>query len=106
LVLGRRSVAIEDGTFGSSDDDTGSRLWIGTRLEQRSGAMKANVGDRLVIKGHRVGEPDRDAEILEVHGDDGGPPFLVRWGDDGHEGLFFPGADAAVEHFPVRRDAR
>ena len=56
--------------------------------------MKANVGDRLVIKGHRVGEPDRDAEILEVHG------------DDGHEGLFFPGADAAVEHFPVRRGAR
>ena len=68
--------------------------------------MKANVGDRLVIKGHRVGEPDRDAEILEVHGDDGGPPFLVRWDDDGHEGLFFPGPDATVEHFPQRRGAR
>ena len=49
--------------------------------------MKAKVGDRLVIKGHHVGEPDRDAEILEVHGEDGAPPFLVRWDDDGHEGL-------------------
>jgi hypothetical protein len=61
--------------------------------------MKASVGDRLVIKGHHVGEPDRDAEILEVHGTDGAPPWLVRWSDDGHEGLFFPGADAMVEHF-------
>jgi hypothetical protein len=64
--------------------------------------MDAKVGDRLVIKGHHVGEPDRDAEILEVRGEHGGPPFLVRWDDDGHEGLFFPGADAIVEHLPQR----
>jgi hypothetical protein len=61
--------------------------------------MNAAIGDRLVIKGHRVGEHDRDAEILEVHGPDGAPPYLVRW-DDGSEGLFFPGSDAIVEHFP------
>jgi hypothetical protein len=67
--------------------------------------MKANVGDRLVVKGHRIGEPDRNAEILEVHGEDGGPPFLVRWDEDGHEGLFFPGSDAVVEHVPHRRRA-
>jgi Zn-dependent protease len=65
--------------------------------------MRAAVGDRLVIKGHHVGEPDRDAEILEVHGDDGGPPWLVRWSEDGHEGLYFPGSDATVEHFPHPR---
>jgi hypothetical protein len=64
--------------------------------------VKASVGDRLVIKGHHVGEPDRDAEILEVHGDDGMPPWLVRWSDDGHEGLFFPGPDATVQHFERR----
>jgi hypothetical protein len=23
----------------------------------------------------------------------------VRWGDSGHETLFFPGPDASVEHF-------
>ena len=61
--------------------------------------MKASVGDRIIIKGHYVGEPDRDAEILEVHGDDGAPPYLVRWDEDGHEGLFFPGSDATLEHF-------
>jgi hypothetical protein len=62
--------------------------------------MKASVGDRIVVKGHHVGEPDRDGEILEVHGDDGAPPYLVQWGEDGHVGLFFPGSDATVEHYP------
>jgi hypothetical protein len=66
---------------------------------QKEHAMQASAGDRLIIKGHHVGEPDRDAEILEVLGEDGGPPFQVRWDDDGHEGLFFPGSDAVVEHF-------
>lgn len=61
--------------------------------------MQARVGDRIVIHGHRVGEPIRDGEVLEVHGSDGGPPFIVRWSDTGHETLFFPGSDATVEHF-------
>lgn len=61
--------------------------------------MYANVGDRIMIKGHRVGEPERDGEILEVRGADGGPPYLVRWADSGHEALFFPGSDAALEHY-------
>ena len=58
--------------------------------------MKAKVGDRIVVKGHHLGEPDRDAEVLEVHGSDGDPPYVVRWSDDGHEGLYFPGTDASV----------
>jgi Domain of unknown function (DUF1918) len=61
--------------------------------------MKASVGDRLVIHGHRVGDPERDAEVLEVRGADGGPPYLVRWSDDGHESLMFPGSDAHIQHF-------
>lgn len=61
--------------------------------------MKAAAGDRIIIKGHHVGEHERDAEVLEVRGPDGEPPYLVRWDEDGHEGLFFPGPDAAVEHF-------
>lgn len=61
--------------------------------------MKVAVGDKIVVKGHRVGEPDRDAEVLEVHGADGGPPYLVRWSDDGHEGLYFPGSDATAVHY-------
>ncbi len=62
--------------------------------------MRASVGDHIVIKGHHVGDPDRDGEILEVRGENGGPPYLVRWRDDGHEGLFFPSTDASIEHYP------
>lgn len=64
--------------------------------------MKARVGDRLVIRGHAVGEAPRDGEITEVRGPKGGPPYLVRW-EDGHVGLVFPGSDAAVEHFEKHR---
>ena len=61
--------------------------------------MRANAGDRIVIKGHRVGEPDRDCEVLEARGQEGGPPFLVQWSDSGHQTLFFPGPDAMVKHY-------
>jgi hypothetical protein len=59
--------------------------------------MQAKVGETLILKSHHVGEPDRTGEILEVRGDAGGPPYLVRF-DDGHEGLVFPGSDAVVHH--------
>ena len=61
--------------------------------------MQANVGDRLVVKGHHIGEPDRDGKVLEVRGTDGGPPYRVLWEHSGHEGLFFPGPDTVVQHF-------
>lgn len=61
--------------------------------------MRASVGDRIVVKSRHIGEPNRDCEVLEVHGADGGPPYLVRWGDTGHRTLFFPGSDAVVQHF-------
>jgi hypothetical protein len=50
--------------------------------------------------GHRVGEPKRQAMILAVEGEDGSPPYLVRWDDTGHESVFFPGPDSVVEHYP------
>jgi Domain of unknown function (DUF1918) len=61
--------------------------------------VHASVGDRIVVRGHRLGEPDRDCEVLEVHGAEGGPPYKVRWAESGHETLFFPGPDATVQHF-------
>jgi len=61
--------------------------------------MFAAVGDRLIVKSHYVDGPTRDAEILEVRNADGSPPYVVRWSDDGHEALVFPGPDALVEHF-------
>ena len=70
-----------------------------TLTETEEPHMQAHAGDRMVIKGHQVGEPDHDGEILEVRGTDGGPPYVVRWEDTGHETLFFPGPDAEVQHF-------
>jgi hypothetical protein len=61
--------------------------------------MYASVGDRLIVHGVHVDDPTRDGEILEVRGKGGGPPFLVRWSDTGHEGLVFPGPDAVVHHY-------
>ena len=59
-------------------------------------AMRAKVGDRIIVRGHRVGDPDRDGEILEVHGEDGAPPYVVRWAADDHESTFYPGTDALI----------
>lgn len=61
--------------------------------------MRASVGDRIVIKGHRVGEAERDCKVLEVRGEEGGPPYVVQWEDSDHESLFFPGSDASVKHY-------
>jgi len=60
--------------------------------------MYADRGDRLVIRSQHVDEAVRDGEILEVRGPQGGPPYLVRWSDNGHETLVYPGPDAQVEH--------
>lgn len=57
--------------------------------------MHADVGDQLVIESKTVDAPRKIGEVLEVHGQDGAPPYVVRWAD-GHEGLMFPGADAHI----------
>lgn len=59
---------------------------------------RAHPGDRLVIKRRSLGARERDAEIIDVLGESGAPPFRVRWQDDGHESEIFPGADAYIEH--------
>jgi Domain of unknown function (DUF1918) len=59
--------------------------------------MFARTGDRVVVQSTRLGGKERHCTILEVRGDGGRPPYVVRWAEDGHEGLFFPGTDAAVE---------
>lgn len=59
--------------------------------------MNANVGDRIIVRGHQVGAANREGTIAEVRGTEGRPPYLVRW-SDGHEALFFPGSDATIEH--------
>lgn len=58
--------------------------------------MKANVGDWLEMKGTTTELADRRGLILEVHGADGSPPYVVRWLDNDHEATVFPGSDAVV----------
>ncbi len=58
--------------------------------------MQATVGDRLHVRGRSVGERDKFGEVIEVRGENGAPPYLVRFAD-GHEGLVFPGSDCVIE---------
>jgi uncharacterized protein DUF1918 len=69
--------------------------------------MKAQAGDELVVKGRHVGDPDRTGVIVEVIGEAGGPPYLVRW-SDGHESSFYPTSGTVAEHLalPVREHPR
>ena len=60
------------------------------------GNMHAQVGDTLLVEGRTVETPRRQGEILEVHGKDGTPPFVVRWDDSGHTTVLYPGPDCEV----------
>ncbi|ATW47638.1 DUF1918 domain-containing protein [Streptomyces xantholiticus] len=59
--------------------------------------MQANVGDTLLVHGRTVGQHDKIAEVVEVLGPQGNPPFRVRF-EDGHEALMSPGPDTVVRH--------
>jgi hypothetical protein len=59
--------------------------------------MKAEVGDRLIMESVHVSGPRRVGVILELRHRDGTPPYVVRWLDDGHEGLVFPGPESRIE---------
>jgi uncharacterized protein DUF1918 len=67
-------------------------------------AMRADVGDELVVRGRHVGDEDRKGVIVEIHGDQGGPPYLIRW-EDGHQSVFFPSSDTLAEHHPAGEPA-
>jgi hypothetical protein len=43
--------------------------------------LGGSAGDRLLIRGHDLGESDRDGEILEALGEGGRPPFRIRWSE-------------------------
>jgi Domain of unknown function (DUF1918) len=66
--------------------------------------MQAHKGDQVVVKGRRIGQPDRKGEVLEARGPDSTGPFLVSWDDSDHVTLLFPGTDTVIEHL-VRRES-
>jgi hypothetical protein len=66
--------------------------------------MRVAAGDLLLIKGRYAGESDLRVKVVETNGANGAPPWRVRWGEEGHEGLLFPGPEAAIEYAQGRRD--
>jgi hypothetical protein len=58
--------------------------------------MRAAIGDTLHIHTNHLGMSEDLAEILEVRGTDGAPPYLVQF-KDGRKRLLFPGPDAVIE---------
>jgi hypothetical protein len=65
--------------------------------------MEAVIGDKICIHGNAVGHADRNGEIIEVHGEKGEPPYMVRF-EDGHTGLVYPGPDAVI--VPAQRQSK
>lgn len=63
--------------------------------------MQAHVGDWLVIEGRTLGDPRRQGEIIGLVHADGSPPYHVRWVEDDHESLVFPGPGGRIEPHPV-----
>jgi hypothetical protein len=64
--------------------------------------MYAEVGDRLVVHSTHVDGPVREGKIVEVHGPEGLPPYVVEWEDTRRTSVCFPGPDAEVQHLAGR----
>ena len=60
--------------------------------------MFAHDGDRILVHGRHVGEVTRTGTIVEVRGNAGNPPYLVRWEHSEALCLVYPGPDAEVSH--------
>jgi hypothetical protein len=60
--------------------------------------MHADVGDEIIVDSIRLGEPAREGEVLAVLGEPGHEHYLVRWDDNGHETIFFPGSTSHAIH--------
>ena len=65
--------------------------------------MYAEVGNWLVVRSRVLDQPVRTGEVLEVPHPDGSPPYVVRWLDDEHTSVVFPGSDAVVTSAPPSR---
>jgi hypothetical protein len=66
--------------------------------------VNGRVGDRLILEGTHVGDHKRIGVITELRHDDGTPPYMVHWLDNGHDSLVYPGSDAHIETGAPGRD--
>lgn len=60
--------------------------------------LRAQVGDQLVRAGRTTGRGEIVGVVTQVNGEDGGPPFIVRWYGDGHTSTCNPNQ----RHFWIR----
>ncbi len=58
--------------------------------------MFARVGDQLLVHSHTTNQPDRTGTIVAIHGTNGGPPYWVRFHEDGHLRLMYPSGDCEI----------
>jgi hypothetical protein len=58
--------------------------------------MRATVGDLLAVPGQEC----RIGLILRVLGQDGAPPYVVKWRSDGHIAMVTPGPYARIVQQP------
>jgi len=63
--------------------------------------MRARVGGWVVIEGRVLDEPRRQGQVIGLIHSDGSPPYQVRWVEDDHESIVFPGPGARIEPHPV-----
>jgi hypothetical protein len=57
--------------------------------------MRAEVGHRVIVDGHHVGDPPREGTVLEVLPDDRGDHYRVQW-DAGGQSILFPQSDCRI----------
>ena len=61
--------------------------------------MRAKVGDLLVVPGLE----SRTGLVIRVLGQDGAPPYVIKWQSDGHIAMVTPGQYSRI--VPARAEA-
>jgi Domain of unknown function (DUF1918) len=71
-------------------------------MTQAQDSLRGQVGDLVIVEGHRVGEGRRVGEIMELLGEAGHEHYRVHWADD-HESVFFPSSDSIIQKAEPRK---
>ena len=62
----------------------------------QEGDVLTRVEDQIDFRTTHQGQPERTDRVLEVSGEGGGPPYVVRWYPDEHTGVFHPAAGTSA----------
>jgi Domain of unknown function (DUF1918) len=59
--------------------------------------MRAKKGDKIIVDSGMIGGVRHVGLIVGLPHQDGTPPYRVRWMNNDHEGLYFPGPNSHIE---------